>query len=177
MKLFNRNRGALLLGALVVWLSAGFATKATRYFPEPTDSKKIRTEASLENYLATLGWRPDGRDRITANGMYEVLRYAKAGCPGAALRIAVLGNSREALEATRLRLGDEVAYLEAGQLAAEPQFKAFEARAVAAAALQRLGGPRDNVLPILAIGPWPVDAEGRCALPTVANWAAFDRLP
>lgn len=173
----HRKRGALILGALVVWLSAGFATKATRYFPEPTDSKKIRTEAALENHLATLGWRPDGRDRITANGMYEVLRYAKSGCPGVDLRVSVLGNSREAAEATRLRMGADVAYLEAGQLAAEPQFSAFEARAVSAAALARLGGPRDNVLPILAVSPRPTVAEGRCAAPSVASWAAFDRLP
>lgn len=171
------SKGAIALAAVALWATVGFGTKAARYFPAPTDTKQTRTEAALDTFMAVRGLRPEGRDRITADGMYEVIRYARPGCTAETLKITVIGNNREAWEATKLRLGGEVAYLEAGQVAGEPQFAAYEARAVTAAAVARLGGARDNVLPVLAISPPPAEAGGRCGLPTTDDWGAFDRLP
>lgn len=168
------RKSHVLFAALALWLAGSTALKVSRYSDSPAPRQE-RTERAMDAFMSGHGWRKAGSRPITSDGNYVARVYALPGC-ATPVTAAPLGRGNESVEAVLGVLGRDVAFLESGSLAPEPQQRRLAVRALVASGLQRIGGPRDSVPSIVAIAPAPRDGAGRCGGPTPADWAAFDRL-
>jgi hypothetical protein len=148
----------------------GLGGKALRYLSEG-EPAPARAGAAVEIFLAAAGWQPGRKLPLTAAGTYEVQLYRKDGCP-TPIAIVVLGPADEIQSMISLKLGADVAYLEAGKLSPRPSAPGvFRHMIVAGASLMTT-----HVLPIIAIAPAPGVEGAPCAPPPRAAWLKMNRL-
>jgi hypothetical protein len=169
------NRHYLILAAAAVWLGASVTMKIARYSVAP-ESRQIRTERALDGFMAGIGWQRDGVLRITSDGRYLAQTYRRPGC-ATTMSAAVLGRGSESLEAVRDVMGKDIAFVEEGDVAAEPKSHALTLHIMLASALQVVGGPRERIPGILAVAPAPREVAPACGAPARAQWTGFRRLP
>ncbi len=161
----------VLLGVLAV----GLAVKAARIAEPPLESREERAQSAVVAFLASQGWHPAGRQGVTLDGATTVRFFSRPGC-AATLAVALAPRAPEAASMLRLALGGEVRWLDGGVLYQEPPLARQAWRVTLAAAVARLGGPRDRVMPILGIAP-PPGEPGVCSPPQVEAWKALAALP
>ena len=167
----GRVWAAALLGLLVV----GLGVKLARVAEPPLQPREVRAQNAVVAFLAGQGWQPVGRQGVTLDGATTIQTFARPGC-AAALAVALAPRAPEAASMLHLALGNEMRWLEAGVLYREPPLARQAWRVTLAAAIARLGGPRDRVMPILGIAPAPGEA-GACAPPAAEAWTALAALP
>jgi hypothetical protein len=163
--------GAALLGLMLV----GFGIKAARIAEPPLEPREIRAQGAVAAFLAARGWLPAGRQGLTVDGATTIRYFSRPGC-AAALAVALAPRAPEAASMLRLAFGGQISWLDAGVLYEDPPLARQAWRVTVAAAVARLGGPRDRVMPILAIAP-PPGGTGVCAPPAAEAWKALAALP
>jgi hypothetical protein len=162
---------SVLLGLLV----AGLGIKAARIAEQPLQPREVRAQAAVLAFLSDQGWQPAGRQGLTLDGANTIQYFSRAGCPGA-LAVALAPRAPEAASMLRLALGADVRWLAAGVLYSDPPLGRQAWRVTLSAAIARLGGPRDRVMPIVAIAP-AAGGDGACAPPDAAAWKTLAALP
>jgi hypothetical protein len=160
-----------LLGLLVI----GLGIKAARIAEKPVQPREVQAQAAVVAFLSDRGWQPAGRQGLTLDGASTIQYFSRPGCPGA-LAVVLAPRAPEAASMLRLALGEEMRWLEGGVLYQEPPMGRQAWRVTLAAAIARLGGPRDRVMPILAISPAP-GTGAVCAPPAAEAWKALSALP
>lgn len=161
----------VLLGLLVI----GLGIKAARIAEPPMQPREVQAQAALLAFLADQGWQPAGRHGLTLDGANTIQYFSRPGCPGA-LAVALAPRAPEAASMLRLALGADTLWLEDGVLYGEPPLGGQAWRVTVAAAVARLGGPRNRVMPLLAIAPATGGSPG-CAPPDAEAWKALAALP
>ncbi len=161
----------MLLGLLVL----GLGIKAARIAEPPVQPREVQARAAVVAFLAARDWRLAGRQGLTLNDADSIQYFSRPGCP-AALAVAVAARAPETASMLRLALGGDMRWLEGGVLYPEPPLGRQTVRVTLAAAIARLGGPRDRVMPILAIAPAP-GGSGACATPDAEAWKTLAALP
>ena len=146
----GRLRASVLLGLLVT----GLVIKAARIAEQPVQPREVQARAAVVAFLAAREWSLAGRQGLTLNDADTVQYFSRPGCP-AALAVAVAPRAPEAASMLHLALGGDMRWLEGGVLYQDPPLRRQTIRVTLAAAIARLGGPRDRVMPILAIAPAP----------------------
>jgi hypothetical protein len=167
----GRLSASVLLGLLVI----GFGIKVDRIAEPPQQPREVRARAAVVAFLTARDWRLAGRHGLTPDGGNAIQYFVRPGCPDL-LAVAVVPRAPEAASMVRLALGPDMRWLEGGTLYQDPPLVRQTVRALLAAAIARLGGPADRVMPILAIAPAP-GATGACAAPDADAWKALTALP
>lgn len=149
---------------VAVWLGIGLGAKAVRYLPgrEPAAA---HADAVVASFLARDGWTPSGRVPLTRAGVYTAQLFTHADC-ARPMAVVVLGRADEASSLLRLRLGNDVAYIDAGRAFAAADLTAFLART------WRAGGGLYSgpVMPVIAVSPAPRQEATRCGPPPLERW-------
>jgi hypothetical protein len=167
----GRIRASVLLGLLVV----GLGIKAARIAEPPVQPREVQAQAAVVAFLAAHEWHLAGQRGLTLNDATSIEYFSRPGCP-AALAVGVAQRAPEAASMLRLALGGDLRWLEGGELYPEPPLRRQTLRVTLAAAIARLGGPRDRVMPLLAIAPAP-GGSGACAPPDAEAWTMLAVLP
>nr|WP_294511530.1 hypothetical protein [uncultured Rhodopila sp.] len=167
--------GRLWASALLGLLLIGLGIKAARIAEQPMQPREKQAQVAVLAFLADRGWQPARRQGLTLDGANMIQYFSRSGCPGA-LAVALAPRAPEAASMLRLALGGDMRWLEAGVLYQDPPIGRQAWRVTLAAAIARLGGPRDRVMPILAIAPAP-GGQGACAPPGADAWTALAALP
>lgn len=163
-------RSGLIITAVASGLMVAAAAKAIRY----TDVASIDATESLDrvaSLLAEAGWRLElDRGRGPAY-TYRSAVFAKEGCPSD-LEIAVLGSSGELVSLVFSDLGEDVIFIQAGEMRSRPSTIAYRMETAQRAAFGMLGRPTPPQHPILAVAPGTV---GPCAAPPSSLWQQLSR--
>jgi hypothetical protein len=167
--------GRLWATALMALMVVGLGIKGARIAQTPMESKEVQTRNALLGFLSGRGWLPTGQQGLTMDGASTVQYFSRPGCPGT-LAVGLAPRAPEAASMLRLALGADMRWLEAGVLYDQPPLARQALRSTLSAAIARLGGPRDRVMPILGIAP-PPGETGSCAPPSAAAWSELDSLP
>ena len=167
--------GRIWASMLLGLLAAGLGIKAARIAEPPLPPREAQAQAALVAFLANQGWQPAGRQAVTLDGASTIQYFARPGCPGA-LAVALAPRAPEAASMLRLALGNDMRWLESGVLYQQPPLGLQAWRTTLAAAIARLGGPRDRSMPMLALAPAP-GGSGACAPPAADQWRTLAALP
>lgn len=167
------RRDVILAVAGVVWLVTSVHSKAVRY-GNPPEPRQVRAERMVVDFLHHSGWEAIGRRAVTSDGAYSAVVFGKHDCDPT-IAVAVLGGAESAQAATTA-LGNNVAYLLAGEISATPQFGSFQRDATLSSALALLGGPLDTVAPVMGIWPAPSVSGATCDPPRTTDWGLLARL-
>jgi hypothetical protein len=158
-----------LIALLAAWLVMSIGGKVARYAPEQ-EAAGPRAERLVREFLGGYGWSLAERQKMTRAGLYAAQIFNKAGCDQR-IAVAALGAADEAADVAVDRLGQDVVFLEDGQLSARPSAGAF----FAGAARAGLTLDSHRLLPALAVAPAPPRTEAPCAPPPAGAWVNFGR--
>lgn len=158
------SRAVLIL--LATWICVSAAGKAWRYMPDRV-SGEAHARQVVREFLAGEGWQFSRGVPLTRAALYQADVFEKPGCP-APMAVVVLGSADEASASIRLKLGDDVGYIDAGSRQATHDPAAFLHRV-----WQVAGLGHDAPLPRLAVTPAPGQGPAPCRPPELAAWAGL----
>ena len=152
---------------LIACLLAGLALTGARY-SLPDEPLADKTSGAVATMLKGEGWHFAGTRELIAHTGYVVTDFRHPGCQ-AAVSVALLPGSNEAVAAALEALGPDVAFLHAGKLGPAPPDGLVLDQLSAGALLRRLR-LGERAMPLLAIAPAPRPEAGLCAPPPIAGW-------
>ena len=162
------SRHSIVAFLAVAAIIGGIALKVERY-AAPRPAPGAGFEARQMEVMVRYGWHK-ADDAESHGNAFRLLKLNKAGCANA-VRLAVIGTT-DGLDAyLRQQYGDDIAYLQHGQVFDRPDMIAYqfhEAKRIVVRAVGFKAGPRG--IPIIALIGASAGAGTPCAGPASANW-------
>ncbi len=164
-----RSRIALV-GLCIV---AGLALKAGRYGDRPEASLEAAV-AKVEQFMGAGGWKSRAGVESRTGGLYPYLLFRKANCERPVV-VAILGGNNESAELVRRDAGGDIAFVQNGEILAQPSGVKRQL-SILTAGIANVLGPRVELrIPVLAVIPAPSVEAGICTGPSASAWQGFQR--
>ena len=168
--MIDRGQWAMAAACAVMVLAGGL--KATRYAGTAASAFGPQASSAVDrivDHMGAAGWSRVRTGRARDGDLYDWIAFAHAACPNR-MTIGILGGNVEMAELFRRDRSDAVAFLQGGELLANPSGLRRQMAGIRDQAVLLFGLTPRHGLPLLAISPPPADDGGECRGPSAAGW-------